>query len=155
MLNARLSERLAYIGEITPTLINTSVTGVTSSYVSQIASNGNYFRRLLGTVQVAGSVTGTNKVTVSILKASDTNGTGAAAILSASYVGTNANDVIAPMETLDVYYDSTKPYLALHAETTAAGTALVAGILQGGEGKYDSAASYNVSQCATPNCQSS
>ena len=137
--NSLISERLGILLLLNNTALTTSVTGVTSSYISLRASNANYFQRFLAVVQAAAN---TGVLTVSVFKAADTFGTGATAFLSATLTGTNANNTAFMFDINGALVDTAKPFIALHADTTGTGCT-VNGMVLAEDARYEPVSAYN------------
>lgn len=140
--NTKLSERLAVLAAINPTTLTTTATAATSSYVQLTATNGNLPQRYIAIVNTGDN--GTGSVTVNLLKASDTSGTGATAVSTTSLSATNGDNRQVIIDLAAVTVDTSKPYIAVQA-TIDSGTCPVAGLLIGGDVRYLSATSIDAS----------
>lgn len=122
---------------------NTSGTNYATNATSLAPVSGGYFGRFLAITNLTGAVTGTNTVTIAVVKCPNTSLTSVTVISSNVYTGTNANDVVDLQELNDVYFDSTNPYIAVKIDTTGIVTAVSSNIL-GGDDNYGTAATYNI-----------
>lgn len=157
--NSKLSERLANLALIVPVTITTTASSATSAYVDMLAvtqtsttgattnKSGGYFHRYLATFITGDN--GTGSVTFNVLKASDTSGTGSAVVYSAAYAATNGDNIIAPFDINGDNVDTSKPYIAIQA-TIDSGTCPVAGLLQGGDARYEPAQTYSTATTKAP-----
>ena len=157
--NSKLSERIGFLATLLPVNLTTTASAATSAYVDVLGevqtsttTNGTAglaanFGRYIATFQTGDN--GTGSVTFSILKATDTSGTSSAAVYTAAYAATNADNVIVPIDLNQIFVDTTKHYYALSASIDS-GACLVSGLLQGGDGRFEPASNYNVSSTKTP-----
>lgn len=150
--NSLLSERLAVLAVLNPIALSSS--SAVSAYVTMAGNtnvpSGSLFQRLLALVQLGDNGTGT--VTVSAYKASDTSGTGSAAIYTASFAATNADNRIIELDlnaALGALTDTSKICVAVSASVDAGGCP-VSAIILGGDGRYEPASGYNTALTATP-----
>ena len=151
-VNTLLAERLAFLATVTPT-VTTVVTGqsITSSYVQITATNANLFGRIAGLAVVAATAN-TGTITASLVKASDTNGTGVTTVVNATAVATASANIPLLVElNLDgpnaSFTDTTNVYYAVKVTSPGAGT--VAGVMVGVDACYQPASTYNTALTAT------
>ncbi len=140
--NSLLTERLAVLTTLASIALTAGQTS-TSSYVSMRATNANYFQRFMPLINVTSN--GTNNIVVSVLKASDTSGTGATAILINTFTNTSgAQTFIGDVNGANV--DTSKPFIAVSVTMAGGGTTSTAcsGCLIASDGRYDPASTYNI-----------
>lgn len=147
--NSKLTERIAVLAAINPQALSTSATQVTSSYVNIMGTtgSGNLFTRFMALAQAG--VNGTGVVTVNLVKASDSSGTGVTVVTSAALTGTNANSAVFPIDYNGAMVDPVNPYIAL--QIVQAGSASnVSGVLLASDGRYDPASTFSAATVQAP-----
>ena len=142
--NSLLSERLAILATTLPSQ-GTAGGTLTSGYVNIVldtnSSKGFAFSRLLALATV--QTDGTTVTTVSVQKASDSSGTGAATLISQTVSSTAT-----PVVEFDInpftqaLNDTSKTYLAVKIVSTT-GNQASSGMIIGGDGRYDPASYWN------------
>ena len=152
--NSLLAERLAFLA-----IIASSATGATvatgqilsSSYVSIAGTNANLFGRIAGLAFVS-ATSNTGAITVSLIKASDTNGSNAATVVNATAVASGAANIPLMVElnlngAAGAFSDTTNVYYAVRI--TNAGAGGVHAALVGVDPKYGPASTYNIAATNT------
>ncbi len=143
--NSLLSERLAILATMLPVAATAGGGTLTSGYVNIVldtnSSKGVMFSRLLAVANVL--TDGTTVTTVSIQKATDSSGSGAATLISQTVASTATPCVIFDINPFSqALTDTSKTYLAVKIVNTTGATGS-SGIIIGGDGKYDPASYWN------------
>ena len=155
-INSLLVERLAVLANLKPSVLAASATtSYTSTSISEIPTSGTalstvtgpFFGRFLAISNITGTVTGTDTVTVALIKSPNTSFTSVTTISSNVYVGTNANNVVDLQELNDVYEDTTNPFVAVRISST--GGATVSSVIVGGDEDFGPASQFNIAAVGT------
>ena len=141
--NSKLSERLAVLAKITPIAITTAASqAISATFASVATTTGNGYNRLLAVFQIgANTLTGT--VTYKVLAGTASSGGGTLYTIASGTSTNSAKEFLIDLNqavTGTTY--ATAPYIGL--ELTATSATVGAGVLLGGDAKYEPASTDNI-----------
>lgn len=146
--NSKVTERMAVLAALLPQDNGTNPATLTGTGVNIAGTNGQFFSRYL----IAALVNDTNKVTVTVVKASDSAMTGATAITGLSQTN---NSTATPVILFDVnattqaLNDTLNTFIAPRIVTTSNGQVIGAALTIGADGRFDPSVYWNGSQVNT------